>query len=626
MSFMYPLCLLALLGVHVVILIYILKRHYTEQTVNSTYIWTLSEKFLKRRNPLSGLTGIISLILQILMIVLITLALIHPIIKLSDQAERYCFVVDASASMNMETDGETRLDRGKKEIEKIISSSTKGSEYSLIYVSDEATTAFERVSSKENALELLDEVEPSYSSSNYVDAASVAQELFNQTPSINVYLITDKTFVHRQNVNIINVAKDEDNVGMTSLEVILEDGTIRVKGILNSYRKQNTVNVDIYIDESDEPVASTTVVTPPLKEMPAGMDTSFEVPPIPFEKDTYTSVKAVIREADSFLDDNEYIVYNKESNKQSSIIIVSETPFFLEAVIHSIGDYSVTSVTPEEYEAKYKDRAYGLYIFDAYAPDTTPNNGAVWMLNTTQSAKNSGFSYRSRVPLKEPAEIEKSTDSSTLARKLLEGVDLKDAYLIEYLRYSTYSRYTTLFSINGTPLIMAGENSYGNRSVVFAFDLHNSNVTMTGDFVNLIDNLLAYSFPSVLEKTGYFVGETAAVNTVANCESVKVVSPLGDIKYLDTTQTINDIYLDQIGTYTVSVTAGGSVNEYKLYSEAQIEERKLNLVEQNFSIYGTPSNDRIDGEFDPIIIIFILLIVIFAADWMVYMYEKRQLR
>ena len=119
MSLMYPLCLLALLGVPVVILIYILKRQYTEQTVNSTYIWTLSEKFLKRRNPLSGLTGVISLILQILMIILIVFALVHPLIKLEGRAEEYCFVIDSSGSMNMKDGEDTRNNlqgpRGTKE-------------------------------------------------------------------------------------------------------------------------------------------------------------------------------------------------------------------------------------------------------------------------------------------------------------------------------------------------------------------------------------------------------------------------------------------------------------------------------------------------------------------------------
>ena len=75
MSFTYPLGLLALIGIPIVIIIYILRNKYNEQTVSSTYIWKLSDKFLKRRNPLSGLTGLISLILQILTIAAIAFAI-----------------------------------------------------------------------------------------------------------------------------------------------------------------------------------------------------------------------------------------------------------------------------------------------------------------------------------------------------------------------------------------------------------------------------------------------------------------------------------------------------------------------------------------------------------------------
>ena len=69
MTFLYPLGLLGLLAIPVIILIYILQSKYTEQTVPSNYLWHLSEKFLKRKNPFSGLSGIISLILQILTVV-----------------------------------------------------------------------------------------------------------------------------------------------------------------------------------------------------------------------------------------------------------------------------------------------------------------------------------------------------------------------------------------------------------------------------------------------------------------------------------------------------------------------------------------------------------------------------
>ena len=68
MSFQYPLGLLGLIGIPILILIYIIKSKYTEQTVSATYLWTLSERFLKRKKKDNKITGIISLILQILAI------------------------------------------------------------------------------------------------------------------------------------------------------------------------------------------------------------------------------------------------------------------------------------------------------------------------------------------------------------------------------------------------------------------------------------------------------------------------------------------------------------------------------------------------------------------------------
>ncbi|MBO5510612.1 MAG: BatA domain-containing protein [Clostridia bacterium] len=94
MSFLYPLGLLGLIGIPILILVYIIKSKYTEQTVASTYLWTLSERFLKRKRRPSPLAGIISLILQILAVTLISLAIAHPIITVPDSANEYCFILD----------------------------------------------------------------------------------------------------------------------------------------------------------------------------------------------------------------------------------------------------------------------------------------------------------------------------------------------------------------------------------------------------------------------------------------------------------------------------------------------------------------------------------------------------
>ena len=51
MTFLYPIGLLGLIGVPILIIVYLIKNRYTEQTVSSTYLWRLSERFIKRKNP-----------------------------------------------------------------------------------------------------------------------------------------------------------------------------------------------------------------------------------------------------------------------------------------------------------------------------------------------------------------------------------------------------------------------------------------------------------------------------------------------------------------------------------------------------------------------------------------------
>ena len=47
---------------------------------------------------------------------------------------------------------------------------------------------------------------------------------------------------------------------------------------------------------------------------------------------------------------------------------------------------------------------------------------------------------------------------------------------------------------------------------------------------------------------------------------------------------------------------------------------------QEMAIVGQSVPGGFDGEYDPLIVLFICLAVIFALEWGVYCYEKRQLR
>ena len=87
MTLLYPLGLIGLIGVPLLILIYILKSKYKETTVASTFLWELSDKFMKKKQPFSTLKGLLSLILQILCVIFVSLSLSHPILHLKDSAK-----------------------------------------------------------------------------------------------------------------------------------------------------------------------------------------------------------------------------------------------------------------------------------------------------------------------------------------------------------------------------------------------------------------------------------------------------------------------------------------------------------------------------------------------------------
>jgi hypothetical protein len=210
---------------------------------------------------------------------------------------------------------------------------------------------------------------------------------------------------------------------------------------------------------------------------------------------------------------------------------------------------------------------------------------------------------------------------------MLEGIDGKNIFISEYVKYSgMYAKFTTLFSYESNPLIFAGTNAMGNREVVVGFDLHKADFSLSVDYVPLIGSLLAYSCPDVLDRTSYSSGEDVNVNVTANVINVKAISPDGEEIYVDSSTDIGVLHLDKVGTYTVRVTTHDAVKEYKLYSATPEEESAPTSEESAYSLVGEQEFLKTDGEYDPLVILFVCLALVFCADWMVYCYEKYQLR
>ncbi len=612
MSFLYPLGLLGLIGIPVLIIIYIIKNKYTEQTVSSTYLWTLSQKFLKRKNPISRLTGIIALVLQILTVLIVSLCIARPTFFMKDMAKEYCFILDASGSMNMQTEGESRLDRAKAEIQTVIDGSVNGSVYSLIYVGDTTKVVFERTNDKKQATLLLESVEPAHVCVEYVDALGIAQGYFDENGGASVYLVTDKEYTEHKNVEVIQVAKSEENFAVGDLSYTLLNGKLTVSGQVVSYASDRSLTVNLFVDGTQKATLT--------QEVAAGMETPFT---LSCETESFSALRVAVEGEDSLAADNEYIVYDITSESTYNTLLVSDAPFFTQSVVEALINAKVDVVASADYTAA---SGYGLYIFDTYTPEVLPKDGAVWFINPVGSVEESGFTVKETVELEKADKVAVSTSSSSATKALKADLLGDELYISGYAKCGTYRNFTTLYSYQGNPVVFAGTNTYGNREVVLAFDIRKSNLPLLYDYIVMTRNFIEFSFPTVVEKTDRYCGEIVDINVLSGCTSIRVDTPLGNTTYLDTTSATSSLKLTEVGVYTLTMTVGDTQRSFHLYSALPKEERATRVVEEEFSLQGEKSGGGFDGIYDPLKWLFVALALLFLADWGVYCYEKHQLR
>ena len=627
MTFLYPIGLLGLVGIPIFIIMYLIKNRYTEQTVASTYIWTLSERFFKRRNPLSRITGIISLILQLLLVSVLSLAVAHPIVTLPGAADEYCFVLDASGSMNMEKDGVTRFDRAKTEIREIIDGAKEGSVFSLVLVGDTTEVLFEQSDDRERIFDRLDLLECSDVSVEFVDAIGVAQAYFDENPSVVTYLVTDTDFLEHENVELVNVANGENNISLEDVSYNTQDSTVYVTGSVISYGADRAVDVEVYDDSTGALMSSTRLHC--VADSATGFTLSFNL-------DSFYSLTVKIPTPDSLALDNVTTVYNIDSENSYRALIVSDTPFFLETAISSVAGNAVLEVMSAEKYTREAERlakqdkkisGYDLYVFDAFNPGSMPEDGSVWLIGLTSNLDDSGFSVQREIVIEEGSDVlELTSSTASVARKLTAGMVGDDVSIAKYIKCGLYNDFTTIYSYMGNPVVFTGLNTYGNREVVFAFNLHDSDFVLSLDYLILTRNLLNFSFPSVIDKTEYYCGDVAEINVVAGCKSIRVDSPSGQVVYTDVTGAVSEFALTEVGEYKVTVDVSGVERELYLYSSVPKEERRPETEAASLSLQGEASDVGRDGIYDPMTALFIAAALLFTAEWMVYCYDKYQLR
>lgn len=612
MRFLYPLGLLGLLGIPILVIIYIIKNKYTEQIVPSTYLWNLSEKFLKKRKPITLISGIISLILQILAVIIVSLLISKPVITLPNAAKDYCFIIDGTGSMNFEIEESTRMEIGKDKIEELIDSSKNGSSYTLIYVGATSRVIYEKVTNKDKAIEMLNNLEPTGVTVGLSGIINHVQKYFNENKSLETYFITDKDY-NSNNINIINVSNNEQNYAIYDTNATVEGTNMKVSSKIVSYASDQVLSVEVYVNN--------TLLTTKDAVCTKGVEREFTTY---VNVTDYETLEVRITNDDDLELDNRDILYNIEKTHAYSTLIVSDRPFYLTSAIETVGNTDILVISRDEYNSNMT--GYSLYVFDSFTPTTLPTDGTVWLFGVSSSIDKAGFSVQDEIVDETGIQTTYPKNSTSIYKTLTNGLLKSQIYVTKYYKYGLYKNFTVLLTHEGNPLIFTGLTDSGNREVVFAFDLHDSNVPLLLDYLTLSKNLLDYSFPIILADSSYVCGEKVTLNVLSSCNSIRVENPLGDVTYLDISNEVTSFDTSIVGIHKIKVMLNDTETVFNIFVGLPTTEQYSSDIVETLDLQGVKENNYRDGIYDELIILFIILAVIYMADWMVYCYEQYQLR
>ena len=630
MKFLHPGALWLLLGIPVLILIYIIKSNHEEHSVSSTYIWKLSQKFMKRRVPLQRLRKIISFILQLLIIITSALLAAQPLIAAEGSGTEYVIILDSSASMQTtDENGKTRFEKAKEEINKIINEAGTNTPVTIISAGPKASYEQVRNSTKNSLLLSLDELECTLGTADIEGAISLAQLICDDYAVSDCILYTDKQYEKADNIEVVDLSSDEWNVSITGLKYKYRSGLHTFTFSAVSHGKEASVVFALDVDgatadaiSADLPMDEEVSISFALDELPGGHyetaedGTRYYVVPSEFEiAEVFTTAE------DSFAEDNSYSLCQRIYS-ESKVLIVSGTPYYLEALFDSMQDLETTVVSSLS-EATLS--GYDLYVFDGQVPSEYPEDGSVWIFNPDTAPLD--------MTLSEAVDTEymikkNSTSKSDAVASVMKDVDISDAYVATYKKLSAGNSWVQVLKARTNGVLFVREEENNLRTAVFAFDLHDTNLPMLADYVTMMRNLIDYSIPSIVAKTDYTVCEDIPTTLLPFAESFSIIDPEGEEDIMRVS-TYNSVYNpDKVGIYTaVQVLSSGSVSEARFFVHVSEEEMtnedggKISIVP--FDASAQSADTIVESNYKNIwLYLAIALLIFILLEWGVYHYEQ----
>lgn len=636
MTFLTPLGLLGLIGVPILILIYVLKRRYRDETVPSTFLWRRSLAYRKRQLPFN-LRNSLLLILQLLAIVLVSFILARPTVPAGKSGEVIA-ILDASASMSAkDSAGQTRFARACEQIADLAEKADGNHRVTVIVAGAEASCAVYRSESASEIRAAVADAVCGTADSDMEGALALAKDVQMENTRAVIRLFTDTRYEVSEGVTVTDVTHGEWNSSALGLTATSSGGVIRFTGKVASYGEDASLTVSLYVDGEFVSV----------KKVNCTSGTPVDVEFRDYEATSYTYAEMIVTcsaYAEAIEEDNAYTLYQDASIGKKILLV--KAPDYRDAFLYTalratgratVKNVQLTSSDVDEngYEAfgtgkggRVDYRGYDIYIFAGVLPALMPTDGAVWLIDPPEIPSEFPLSVGEEVTAIEGQQ--KNLAASLLSdpeyAAIVSGLTLDRISVNRYLPllFDPSSGFRSLLTCDGDTVVAAGKLGF-TRTVVWTLKDSNFAVNLS-DYPLFVRNLVDYSMPSVLDAVYYPVGTSCNILMPAGATKAEILRDGDPVYAWDASDAAYTFARE--GDYEIRVTAtrlskSGIEEDTTLsyYCYVGLDEGESNIwrVEEEITPLALPEGHETEPEQVEIWQYFLIaLLLILMAEWWVY--------
>jgi hypothetical protein len=557
MSFQNPAGLWLLLLLPLLILIYIIRSRYEDTPFSSTYIWKLSDRFLKKTIPLQRFRRILLFLLQLSLIVLFALAAAKPTVK-DTLAKDYVVLLDCSAGMQVENEkGQSRFEEAVKQTEKIAKTLKNGHSLSVILAGEQPAYLIKSSTSHASVKAALQKAVCGYGNCNAEEALALASDALTGTKSPEVLFFTCRDYAKAEGVTVKNFSLEEWNVSFSALTAQKNKTGTEFRARLTSWNKDASLAVGLRINGKTVDAQSIDLLRDQETEV------IFRQDALPL----YDTAEVFVTVKDGFAQDNLFALC--PNNDRCRVLLASKRPFYLKQALSALGNCDVTGTETLEGQSL---SGFDLYIFDGMFPESYPTDGGVLVFGTEKLPE--GLAASSFVESEGHLSANQSLD-----HPLFEGVAPKGCYVKGYTPLLANAKWVFPLYCAGNGVFAVKNEEEGPLFAVCSFDLHDSNLPLQADFLVMMRNLVARSLPSLVKEREIPCESTLSLYPPLAGDKLYLEQPDKSVKELSFSDGFCQISVSLPGIYTAAALQNGE----GVYADFFVHVPKAALEKQSAS-------------------------------------------